>query len=244
MGGSCRFRARSSHHSSISIPRSRVMPSSARSFGISSTSAGGPQMKHSVAGSWTSSRERVAVRCVRARRSSRRRPSRVTVCRSSIRPLARQRAQFVLVRELVRRARAVEQADVAVRQVQRVPQHRAQRRDAGAAGDEHEPALVGSGGKRERAERAFDVDERARLERQVRARRAVGVDADEQLERSRRAARPPAPRRSSTAAASRGRGVAIEHRLARRVVERAGRPGRAARCARAASPAAPRGWAA
>jgi enoyl-[acyl-carrier protein] reductase I len=42
------------YHSSIFI-RSGGMPRSARIFGISSTSAGGPQMKQSVAGSWTSS---------------------------------------------------------------------------------------------------------------------------------------------------------------------------------------------
>ena len=63
----------------------RGMPSSSSSLGISSTSAGGPQTKQSVAGSWTSGADRRG-RSVRVRRSSRRRRSRVTVCRSSIRP--------------------------------------------------------------------------------------------------------------------------------------------------------------
>ena len=69
-----------------------------------------------------------------------------------------------------------------MRDRERVAQHRAQRRDAGAAGDEDEPALVGVGWKRERPERAFDVHRRARLERQVRPGVPVGVDADQQLE--------------------------------------------------------------
>ena len=122
-------------------------------------------------------------------------------------PGARQAAQLLFVRELVRRARAVEAARCSrCGIVQRMPQHRAQRRDAGAAGDEDETALLGIGGEGERAERPFDVDERARIgasgaARACRPRRRRPAAPD-----TLRAAHPLARTRSSTAAASRGRG--------------------------------------
>ncbi|OLE82754.1 MAG: hypothetical protein AUF76_08185 [Acidobacteria bacterium 13_1_20CM_2_65_9] len=66
-----------------------------------------------------------------------------------------------------------------MRNRERVPQHRAQRRDAGAAGDEHEPGLQRIGGKGEGPQRAVDVDHGAGLEREMRPRLPVRVDADE-----------------------------------------------------------------
>src|SRR5260221_10390979 len=53
-----------------------------------------------------------------------------------------QSAQLLLVGELVRCADAVEQPDVAVGEVQRALHHRAQRRDAGAAGDKDEALFL------------------------------------------------------------------------------------------------------
>ena len=214
------------------------MPRSVRIFGISSTSAGGPQTKHSVAGSWTSSSSASRFRRPRGPLQSAS-VARVTVCRSSISPGVRQAAQLLLVRELVRRPRAVEQPDVAVRHRQRMAQHRAQRRDAGAAGDEDEAALVGHGGKRERAERPFDVDELPGIERQMRRRACRRRRRRSAAPDSRRDAHPRAPPRSSTAAASRGRGSRSRPPVRARS-RTGGRRGRAGRCARAASPAARR----
>ena len=170
----------------------------------------------------------------RACRSSRRRSRASPSGAARSRPPSASARSSSSIREFVRRARAVEQPDVAVRQVQRVAQHRAQRRDAGAAGDEDEAALVRRRRKGERAERTVDVDELPGSSVRCGAGRAVGVDADQQLE-------------PAVAPRVLGRGgdrvrppllVAVRRdrdRLARRVVEGAGRRGRAARCARAAS---------
>jgi hypothetical protein len=95
-----------------------------------------------------------------------------------------ERAQFGFVGEFVGRPRAVEQSDRTMRNGERVAQHRPQRRDAGAAGDEDEARLGGIGRKRERAERPFDVDQHAGFEGQMRPGGSGGVDADEQLDRS------------------------------------------------------------
>ena len=168
-------------HSSTRM-RVRGMPRSVRIFGISSTSAGGPHTKHSVAGSWTSSSSASRLRRPRGPVQSAS-DARVTVCRNSMAPASARRAELLFVRELVRRARAVEQPDVAMGQRQRMAHHRSQRRDPGPAGDEHEAALVRRGRKRERAERTFDVDELTAIERQVRAGCSVGFDADQSSRR-------------------------------------------------------------
>ena len=157
------------------------MPSAPRCSGISATSAGGPQTKHSVAGSWTSSLSAARSRRPRAPLQSAS-FARVTVWRSAIVPRPRHLAQLRLEGEVVRRPRAVEQTDVAMRNRQGMVQHRAQRRDPRAAGDEHEAALLGLGRKCEGAERALDIHARVRAQRQMRTRAAVRVDADEQLE--------------------------------------------------------------
>ena len=79
----------------------------------------------------------------RARPSRRRPPSRVTVCRRSMSPGAASARNSCFEREFVRRARAVEQADCRrCGMRQRVAQHGAQRRDPGAAGDEHEAPFL------------------------------------------------------------------------------------------------------
>ena len=64
-------------------------------------------------------------------------------------------------------------------------QHRAQRRDAAAAGDEEEAAFGRRLGELERAERAFDVDANAGREiGQMRAGRPVFGEANQELEAS------------------------------------------------------------
>src|SRR4030095_9579641 len=65
-----------------------------------------------------------------------------------------------------------------------MPEHCAQRCDAGAARDEDETALCGRCWKGERSDRSLDVDRRAGVERQMVARGSVRFDADEQLERA------------------------------------------------------------
>ena len=97
-------------------------------------------------------------------------------------PVARERAQFVFVRKLVRRTRTVQEADLVMRDRQRVVKHGAQRRNAGPARDEDELALGGRRWKRERSQRTIDIENAAALERKVRPRRAVGIDADEELQ--------------------------------------------------------------
>ena len=89
-----------------------------------------------------------------------------------------ERAQFALVREIAWRPRAVEHPDVAVSQVQRVVEHGAKRRDAGAAGNEDEALLGGMIGEGEPTDGAVDTDERARFEREFGLRQgelAVGM---------------------------------------------------------------------
>ena len=75
--------------------------------------------------------------------------------------------------------------DIVVDQHQRVTQHRPQRRNAGAAGDEHKPLLRRLVGKLERADRTFDVDRRAGLESEMRSRLAVAFNAHQELEHAR-----------------------------------------------------------
>ena len=87
--------------------------------------------------------------------------------------------ELVVVRELVGAARAVEEPDAVVGNLQGMPEHGAERGDAGAAGDEHEPRLQRVGGKGEGAQRAGDVDRDVGLEYEMRARLPVHVDADE-----------------------------------------------------------------
>ena len=65
-----------------------------------------------------------------------------------------------------------------------MPEHRAQRRDAGAARDEDETAFFGGCWKGEVSDRSLDVDRRAGVERQMVARGSVGFDADQQLEQA------------------------------------------------------------
>ena len=118
---------------------------------------------------------------------------------------------------------------------ERVPQHRAQRRDAGAAGDEHEAPLLGIRRKRERAERPFDVDQ---LRRARASRCGPGAPSASTPTSS---SRQPSRRASSGAAGNRVRAALVgavrrhEHRLAGGVGERRGRRDRSGRCARAAS---------
>jgi len=83
-------------------------------------------------------------------------------------PLRGERPPFLFEREIVGRPRAVDQSHLAVRHPERLMQHGAQRRDAGAAGDEEKSPLRRIGGKRERTHRAVDVDERPRFERKGR----------------------------------------------------------------------------
>ena len=54
-------------------------------------------------------------------------------------------AEFVLERELVRRARAVKDADLLVRDGEHMVQHGAKRRDPGSPGDEDKAALFAAG---------------------------------------------------------------------------------------------------
>ena len=69
--------------------------------------------------------------------------SRVAVSESSRRPCAHQTAQLTQIRKVVGRSSAVEQPRPAGDASELdVLDHRSHRRDAGAAGDEQEPALV------------------------------------------------------------------------------------------------------
>ena len=98
--------------------------------------------------------------------------------------VACERSKLRFVGELPRCSRAVEQSNLLVRNVQRMAEHRSQRRDASAAGDEDEALLFGVRGKGEPSDRAIDVDERAGLECQMRSRLAFGVDPDQQFQPS------------------------------------------------------------
>ena len=69
-----------------------------------------------------------------------------------------------------------------MRDPKRVPQHRAQRRDARAASDEDEPTFLGFDREREGAKRPFDVDFVAGPELEMVAGVAPIIDADEQLD--------------------------------------------------------------
>jgi hypothetical protein len=69
-----------------------------------------------------------------------------------------------------------------------MPEHRAQRRDAGAARDEDEAAFFGRRWKGERSDRSLDVDRRAGVERQMVARgSSTSTPTSSSRERSRRA---------------------------------------------------------
>ena len=219
------------------------MPSSARSFGISSTSAGGPQTKHSVAGSWTSSPSRRG-RSGRAGRSSRCRsrarhrlaqldlarvaPARATPSRTRTRPASAR----------CRTARCCGAAACSAW------------RSIARSGAMPVPPAMNTNGARRGAAGNVNVPsgpststELPGFEREVRPGRAVGVDADQQLEpavaprvlgRRGDRIRPPL-----LAAVRRDRAPP-----GRRVVERLAVEIEPRRCARAASPEAPRGWAA
>ena len=127
-----------------------------------------------------------------------------------------------------------------MRQVQRVPQHRAQRRDAGPAGDEDEAPFGGVRRKGEASDRTLDVHERARLEAQMRSGRALGSTPTS-------SSRQPSRSASSGADGDRVRLatlVPVALRPAppvRAVTETAAHPGRAGRCGPAAWRAAPPG---
>ena len=85
---------------------------------------------------------------------------------------------------------------------QRFPHHRAQRRDAGAAGDEQQMPLGEVIRQAERAQSALRFAERSRHRAfEVRIGRLVIVDLDEQFERARGCVRSWASRQSSTGAA-------------------------------------------
>ena len=215
-------------------PIRSATPSSASSRGISSTSAGGPQMKHSVAGSWTSCVERSRVDAAARRRSSRASAARVTVWRSSMSPVVRQRAQL----RLVTRTRPAS-ARCRTAPMSRCGDASACRSIARSGAMPVPPAMKtkrrssGAGGKRERSERALDVDQRRRR-RASRCGPAApsAFDADEQLEAAVALARPRAPRRSSTACALACPCAPTMHRLARRR-SRNGWPSRSRRTMRA-----------
>ena len=97
-------------------------------------------------------------------------------------PLAGQITHLAFVREIILRARTVEHGDPPVRHVERLPEHRAERRDPGSAGDEEKVFSVRLGGEGELAEWAFDVNERTGIERQMRARRPFVIQSDEQFQ--------------------------------------------------------------
>ena len=85
---------------------------------------------------------------------------------------------------------------------QRFPHHRAQRRDARAAGDEQQMALSERRRQPEGAQRSFDSQQRSRHRAfEMRIRAGVIVDLDEQLECPVVACVAAARRQSSTAAA-------------------------------------------
>jgi hypothetical protein len=71
-----------------------------------------------------------------------------------------------------------------MRDTQCVAQHRAQRGDPGASGDEEKSAFGRVGREREAADRTVDVDRLADPQRQVRTGRAFRIDADEQLQKA------------------------------------------------------------
>ena len=93
-----------------------------------------------------------------------------------------------------------------MRHVQRVAEHRAQRRDAGSPGDEEEAPFGGLGRKREAADRTIDVDLLAGLKLRCGPAAPFGVDADQQLEVPVALAHLRAQTRSSRAFAARTRG--------------------------------------
>jgi len=157
--------------STLTIPsiliRARGTPSSCSSFVVCSTSVGGPQMKQSVAASCTSGWSAPGPIRPRPPVHDSSPPVRVIVCCSSIRSVARERPKLLFIREVVGCLALVEEPDLAVRQDERVMQHGAQRRDAGAAGDEDEPPLRRLRRKREGADRTLHVHERPHRERHV-----------------------------------------------------------------------------
>ena len=93
------------------------------------------------------------------------------------------RSEFLFISELRRRSRAEEQPDRLMRHVERVMQHRSERRNAGPAGNEKKTPLAGLSGKRKTPEWTIEIDERSRFEAQIAARISVGVDPDKELDR-------------------------------------------------------------
>ncbi len=89
--------------------------------------------------------------------------------------------QFGFVGE-VGAVRALYSNLISMRQHERAPEHRAQRRDAGAASDEQEAAFRRRLWEREAAERSFDVDHLADLETERRLGAARAIAGDEQFE--------------------------------------------------------------
>jgi len=94
----------------------------------------------------------------------------------------RQRAEFRFIGEFVRRAGAVQEADIVVRNRERMAHHRPQRSDAGPAGNKYESLFRGIVGKCERTYRTFHIDPRARFQSEMVPWLSVALDPDEQLE--------------------------------------------------------------
>ncbi len=150
----------SSHHSStLTLPRS--IPSSVSIRGTSATIVSGPQTKQSVAGSstrgpsWSSViRPRAPCQASGASRVTCRRRSRPPSGRSNLGHLA----ELWQIGEVVGGLGAVQQPQPpALSRQQRLSNHGAYRRDAGAAGDEQKVSFRRARREQERAERSLNA---------------------------------------------------------------------------------------